>query len=156
MAVVSRMLQWRSTRNAEQRLRTRTTIADQQKITFKKQQHASKHQKLIFSGLWAYVFTQYLNFLVLDDDLPSCSRHPNYCEEVLAWIGVALMCYSTMTSRGCAAPMSPLFVDAFLIKVFHKRVVSHWTNAWSLTNDMKVTPSIRNTKTLNPLMSPFK
>ena len=52
-----------------------------------------------------------------NDDFPRYSRHPNYCGEVLAWIGVALMCYSTMTLWGCAALISPLFVYGLLTKV---------------------------------------
>ena len=47
----------------------------------------------------------------------SYSRHPNYCGEVLAWIGVALMCCSTMTLWGYTALLSPLFVYALLTKV---------------------------------------
>jgi steroid 5-alpha reductase family enzyme len=45
------------------------------------------------------------------------SRHPNYCGEVLAWVGVALMCCSTMNLWGHAALLSPLFVYGLLTKV---------------------------------------
>ena len=52
-----------------------------------------------------------------DDTWHRYSRHPNYCGEVLAWIGVALMCYSTMTLWGYAALLSPLFVYGLLTQV---------------------------------------
>ncbi len=71
----------------------------------------------------------------------SYSRHPNYCGEVLAWIGVAVMCYSTMTLWGCAALVSPLFVYGLLTKVSGEaKAGERWGSDPKYQNYKKSTP----------------
>ena len=73
------------------------------------------------------------------------SRHPNYCGEVLAWMGIALMCYSTLTLWGYTALMSPLFVYALLTKVsgvpmLEAKAEKLWGNNPQYQNYKKCTP----------------
>lgn len=104
-------------------------IADHQKSTFRKKNGHSKDPKWICSGLWAY------------------SRHPNYCGEVLAWIGVALMCYSAMTLWGYAALLSPVFVYGLLTKVSGVPMLeSKADNRWGSN------PQYQKYKTTTPAM----
>ncbi|KAG6617566.1 putative 5 alpha steroid reductase [Phytophthora cinnamomi] len=70
--------------------------ADYQKTQFRRDQ--SKKGQFIQSGLWYY------------------SRHPNYCGEIMMWIGVFCTSVHTLPSTAlkCWAAVSPAFV-AFLL-----------------------------------------
>ncbi|CAH0491525.1 unnamed protein product [Peronospora farinosa] len=70
--------------------------ADYQKTHFRRDK--SKKDEFIQSGLWYY------------------SRHPNYCGEIMMWVGVFCISVHTLptTSLKCWAAVSPVFV-AFLL-----------------------------------------
>ncbi|EGZ18202.1 hypothetical protein PHYSODRAFT_315160 [Phytophthora sojae] len=74
-------------------------VADYQKTQFRRNQE--NKDKFIQSGLWHY------------------SRHPNYCGEIMMWVGVFLVTAHTLPSFGlqCWAAVSPLFVMLLLFTV---------------------------------------
>ncbi|KAG7396950.1 hypothetical protein PHYBOEH_001517 [Phytophthora boehmeriae] len=73
--------------------------ADYQKTQFRRDK--SKKEQFIQSGLWYY------------------SRHPNYCGEIMMWIGVFCVAVHTMPSLvfKCWAAVSPAFVTLLLMCV---------------------------------------
>ncbi|GMF33455.1 unnamed protein product [Phytophthora lilii] len=73
--------------------------ADYQKTQFRR--NAANKGKFIQSGLWYY------------------SRHPNYCGEIMMWVGVFLMTTHTLPtfSLQCWAAVSPAFVMMLLFLV---------------------------------------
>ncbi|KAE8893933.1 hypothetical protein PF005_g28741 [Phytophthora fragariae] len=75
-------------------------MADYQKTQFRRHQGGDKGE-FIQSGLWYY------------------SRHPNYCGEIMMWVGVFLVTAHTLPSFGlqCWAAVSPLFVMLLLFLV---------------------------------------
>jgi steroid 5-alpha reductase family enzyme len=72
-------------------------IADRQKAVFRADT-ANRH-RFITTGLWAW------------------SRHPNYCGEILLWIGVALIALPALSGWPLVTLISPLFVYVLLTRV---------------------------------------
>lgn len=73
------------------------SFADFQKNKFNS--HPLNKGKFIHSGLWKY------------------SRHPNYCGEVLVWLGVAVFVFRSLEGWQRFSLISPLFVYLLLTKV---------------------------------------
>jgi steroid 5-alpha reductase family enzyme len=72
-------------------------IADRQKAVFRADP-ANRH-RFITTGLWAW------------------SRHPNYCGEILLWIGVALIALPALSGWPLVTLISPLFVWVLLTRI---------------------------------------
>lgn len=73
------------------------SFADFQKNKFNS--NPLNRDKFINSGLWKY------------------SRHPNYCGEVLVWLGVAVFVFRSLEGWQRFSLVSPLFVYLLLTKV---------------------------------------
>jgi len=71
--------------------------ADRQKAAFRAD--PANRDRFITAGLWAW------------------SRHPNYCGEILLWIGVALIAVPALSGWQLATLISPLFVYALLTRI---------------------------------------
>ena len=72
-------------------------FADRQKGVFRSD--PANRGRFITSGLWAW------------------SRHPNYCGEILLWIGVALIAVPALSGWPLATLISPLFVYILLTRI---------------------------------------
>jgi len=72
-------------------------IADRQKSSFKSD--PANHGQFIHTGLW------------------SKSRHPNYCGEIILWLGIALAASPVLNGWQWLAWISPLFVYLLLTRV---------------------------------------
>ena len=73
------------------------TIADRQKAVFRAD--PANRDRFISTGLWAW------------------SRHPNYCGEILLWIGVALIALPALSGWSLVTLISPLFVYLLLTRI---------------------------------------
>ena len=72
-------------------------IADSQKTNFRK--NNVNKDKFITTGLWKY------------------SRHPNYLGEIILWIGVAIISYSSLEISQLFTLVSPVFTYLLLVHV---------------------------------------
>jgi steroid 5-alpha reductase family enzyme len=72
-------------------------IADRQKGAFRAD--PANRDRFITTGLWAW------------------SRHPNYCGEILLWIGVALIAVPALSGWQLVTLISPLFVYVLLTRI---------------------------------------
>lgn len=72
-------------------------IADLQKGVFRAD--PDNRDRFITSGLWAW------------------SRHPNYCGEILLWIGVALIALPALSGWALVTLISPIFVYVLLTRI---------------------------------------
>ena len=72
-------------------------IADTQKTNFRKIK--DNKDKFITTGLWKY------------------SRHPNYLGEIILWIGVAIISYSSLEINQLFTFISPIFTYLLLVHV---------------------------------------
>ena len=72
-------------------------IADTQKTNFRK--NNKNKDKFITTGLWKY------------------SRHPNYLGEIILWIGVAIISYSSLEINQLFTLVSPVFTYLLLVYV---------------------------------------
>ncbi|MHC4447498.1 MAG: DUF1295 domain-containing protein [Planctomycetota bacterium] len=72
-------------------------IADRQKGVFRAD--PANRTRFITTGLWAW------------------SRHPNYCGEILLWIGVALVAVPALSGWQLVTLSSPLFVYVLLTRI---------------------------------------
>ena len=72
-------------------------IADTQKTNFRK--NNKNRDKFITTGLWKY------------------SRHPNYLGEIILWIGVAIISYSSLEINQLFTLVSPVFTYLLLVYV---------------------------------------
>ena len=72
-------------------------IADTQKTNFRKLK--DNNDKFITTGLWKY------------------SRHPNYLGEIILWIGVAIISYSSLEINQLFTLISPIFTYLLLVHV---------------------------------------
>ena len=72
-------------------------IADTQKTNFRK--NNENKDKFITTGLWKY------------------SRHPNYLGEIILWIGVAIISYSSLEISQLFTLVSPVFTYLLLVYV---------------------------------------
>lgn len=73
------------------------TIADRQKAVFRAD--PANRDRFISTGLWAW------------------SRHPNYCGEILLWIGVALIAFPALSGWSLLTLISPVFVYLLLTRI---------------------------------------
>lgn len=71
-------------------------VADRQKSEFRKD--PSNADRFIASGLWAW------------------SRHPNYCGEIVLWVGVALIAMPVLSGWQHLTLVSPIFVYFLLTR----------------------------------------
>jgi steroid 5-alpha reductase family enzyme len=71
--------------------------ADRQKARFRAD--PAHRDRFITTGLWAW------------------SRHPNYCGEILLWIGIALVALPALSGWSFATLISPIFVYVLLTRV---------------------------------------
>jgi steroid 5-alpha reductase family enzyme len=72
-------------------------VADRQKQAFRSD--PANRDRFITTGLWAW------------------SRHPNYCGEIVLWIGVALIALPALSGWSFATLVSPLFVTVLLTRI---------------------------------------
>ena len=72
-------------------------IADTQKTNFRKIEN--NRDKFITTGIWKY------------------SRHPNYLGEIILWIGVAIISYSSLEMNQLFTLVSPVFTYLLLVYV---------------------------------------
>jgi steroid 5-alpha reductase family enzyme len=72
-------------------------VADRQKQAFRSD--PENRDRFITSGLWAW------------------SRHPNYCGEIVLWIGVAVIALPALSGWSFATLISPLFVYVLLTRI---------------------------------------
>jgi len=72
-------------------------VADRQKAVFRAD--PANRDRFITTGLWAW------------------SRHPNYCGEILLWIGVALIALPALSGWPLVTLSAPLFVYVLLTRI---------------------------------------
>ena len=77
--------------------------SDMQKTNFRKIE--INRDKFITTGLWAY------------------SRHPNYLGELILWIGIAVMSYSSLSGMSYLTLISPLFIYVLLVYISGVRML---------------------------------
>ena len=78
-------------------------IADWQKSSFRK--NPENKDQFICHGLWYY------------------SRHPNYFGEIILWLGIAIMSFSSLSSWQYFTLISPLFTYMLLVYVSGVRIL---------------------------------
>ena len=78
-------------------------IADWQKSTFRK--NPENKDQFICQGLWYY------------------SRHPNYFGEIILWLGISIMSFSSLSSWQYFTLISPLFTYMLLVYVSGVRIL---------------------------------
>ena len=83
-------------------------LADHQKTVFRK--NIDNKDKFISSGLWAY------------------SRHPNYFGEILLWLGIAVMSFSSLEGFQYFTLISPIFVYILLVYISGIRMLENQAN----------------------------
>ena len=83
-------------------------LADHQKTVFRK--NIDNKDKFISSGLWAY------------------SRHPNYFGEILLWLGIAVMSFSSLEGYQYFTLISPIFVYILLVYISGIRMLENQAN----------------------------
>jgi len=83
-------------------------LADHQKTVFRK--NIDNKEKFISSGLWAY------------------SRHPNYFGEILLWLGIAVMSFSSLEGFQYFTLISPIFVYILLVYISGIRMLENQAN----------------------------
>jgi steroid 5-alpha reductase family enzyme len=90
------------------------TTADRQKAVFRAD--PANRDRFISTGLWAW------------------SRHPNYCGEILLWIGVALIALPALSGWSLVTLISPVFVYLLLTRIsgiplLESRSQAKWGNS---------------------------
>jgi steroid 5-alpha reductase family enzyme len=78
-------------------------IADWQKSTFRK--NPENKDQFISNGLWYY------------------SRHPNYFGEIILWLGISIMSFSSLSSWQYITLISPFFTYFLLVYVSGVRIL---------------------------------
>ncbi|MFT5051900.1 MAG: steroid 5-alpha reductase family enzyme [Chlamydiales bacterium] len=86
-------------------------MADRQKSAFRKD--PANAERFISNGLWSW------------------SRHPNYCGEIVLWIGVALIAIPALSGWQYVTLVSPVFVFLLLTRIsgippLQKRAEEKW------------------------------
>lgn len=102
-------------------------IADTQKTNFRKIK--DNEDKFITTGLWKY------------------SRHPNYLGEIILWIGVAIISYSSLEINQLFTLISPIFTYLLLVYVsginlLEKSGEKTWGNLKEYRKYKKETPRL--------------
>ncbi len=106
-------------------------VSDKQKSEFRN--NKSYLGKFIQSGLWRY------------------SRHPNYCGEILLWIGIALIGISVYSGFGWLGLASPFFVFVMLNYISGVRLLEKQADErWSEDNEYQLY------KSKTPVLFPYK
>lgn len=110
-------------------------IADQQKSIFRK--NPKNKDQFISHGLWYY------------------SRHPNYFGEIILWLGISIMSFSSLSSWQYITLISPLFTYMLLVYISGVRILEiAGMEKWGhLDNYQKY---IRRTPSLFPYSNLFK
>jgi len=110
-------------------------IADWQKSTFRK--NPENKDQFICHGLWYY------------------SRHPNYFGEIILWLGVSMMSFSSLSSWQLVTLISPLFTYILLVYISGVRIleISGMEKWGHLENYQEY---IRTTSSLFPYSNLFK
>jgi len=103
-------------------------IADAQKNAFRDK--AENKGKFICEGLWAY------------------SRHPNYCGEIMLWVGLCISgcsCFSGLEWLGWLSPVFTLFLLTKVsgVPLLEKKAEKEWGHLKEYRHYVKVTPCIR-------------
>jgi len=83
-------------------------LADHQKTVFRK--NIDNKDKFISSGLWAY------------------SRHPNYFGQILLWLGIAVVSFSSLEGFQYFTLISPIFVYILLVYISGIRMLENQAN----------------------------
>ena len=83
-------------------------VADHQKTVFRKD--LNNKDKFISTGLWSY------------------SRHPNYFGEILLWLGIAVMSFSSLEGFQYFTLISPIFVYILLVYISGIRMLENQAN----------------------------
>ena len=83
-------------------------LADHQKTVFRKD--LNNKDKFISTGLWSY------------------SRHPNYLGEILLWLGIAVMSFSSLEGFQYFTLISPIFVYILLVYISGIRMLENQAN----------------------------
>ena len=80
-------------------------IADNQKTSFRKK--IKNKNNFISTGLWKF------------------SRHPNYLGEIILWIGISLMSYSSLETNQIFTLISPIFTYILLVYISGINFLEH-------------------------------
>ena len=80
-------------------------VADNQKTKFRS--NPKNKDKFINSGLWKY------------------SRHPNYMGEILLWLGISIISFSSLEGLELATLISPVFTYLLLVYVSGIRILEY-------------------------------
>ena len=102
-------------------------IADWQKSTFRK--NPENKDQFICHGLWYY------------------SRHPNYFGEIILWLGISIMSFSSLSSWQYITLISPLFTYMLLVYISGVRILEiagmeKWGHLESYQEYVRTTPSL--------------
>ncbi len=102
-------------------------IADWQKSIFRK--NPENKDQFICHGLWYY------------------SRHPNYFGEIILWLGISIMSFSSLSSWQYITLISPLFTYILLVYISGVRILEisgmeKWGHLESYQEYVRTTPSL--------------
>ena len=102
-------------------------IADWQKSIFRK--NPENKDQFICHGLWYY------------------SRHPNYFGEIILWLGISIMSFSSLSSWQHITLISPLFTYMLLVYISGVRILEisgmeKWGHLESYQAYVRTTPSL--------------
>ena len=102
-------------------------IADWQKSIFRK--NPENKDQFICHGLWYY------------------SRHPNYFGEIILWLGISIMSFSSLSSWQYITLISPLFTYVLLVYISGVRILEisgmeKWGHLESYQEYVRTTPSL--------------
>jgi steroid 5-alpha reductase family enzyme len=102
-------------------------IADWQKSTFRK--NPENKDQFISHGLWYY------------------SRHPNYFGEIILWLGISIMSFSSLSSWQYITLISPFFTYILLVYISGVRILEisgmeKWGHLDNYQEYIRTTPSL--------------
>ena len=102
-------------------------IADNQKSKFRS--NPENKNKFITSGLWSF------------------SRHPNYVGEIVLWLGISIMSFSTLSGFQFVTLISPIFTYVLLVYISGVRILEingkkKWGHQKDYQDYIKNTPSL--------------
>ena len=102
-------------------------IADWQKSIFRK--NPENKDQFICHGLWYY------------------SRHPNYFGEIILWLGISIMSFSSLSSWQYITLISPLFTYVLLVYISGVRILEisgmrKWGHLENYQEYIRTTPSL--------------
>ena len=110
-------------------------IADWQKSIFRK--NPENKNQFISHGLWSY------------------SRHPNYFGEIILWLGISIMSFSSLSSWQYLTLISPLFTYMLLVYISGVRILEiSGMEKWGHLDNYQA--YLRTTPSLFPYSKPIK